>query len=69
MTESSSQSAKPRRPRTTEAQVRRMVRRLIRAPFLAVAMILEEPVVWLILGGLLLTKYGAPSLLTWTVTP
>jgi hypothetical protein len=46
-----------------------MVRRLIRAPFLAVAMILEEPIVWLILGGLLLTKYGAPSLLTWTVTP
>ena len=46
-----------------------MVRRLIRAPFLAVAMILEEPIVWLILGGLLLTKYGAPSLLTWAVTP
>lgn len=69
MTDDSNQSEKPKRPTSTETQVRRAVRRLIRAPFLAVAMILEEPIVWLILLGLLLTKYGTPTLLTWAVKP
>lgn len=69
MTDDSTQSAKPKRSKSTEAQVRRAVRRLIRAPFLAVAMILEEPIIWLVLLGLVLTKYGATTLLAWTVTP
>jgi hypothetical protein len=29
----------------------------------------REPIVWLILGGLLLTKFGAPRLFTWAVAP